>query len=271
VPGLQVKTPLAMLDRAPKRWPFRLTTGLMALLALVWSASALYFKGMSPKGPEIAGNIIKGILSPDLGLLFNFTKQGVAYLLLETVCIALLGTLVGLLFSIPLSFLASRSVVPKPIAYLTNALIMLIRTIPAIIYGLMFIRVTGPGAFAGLMTMSVSSIGMISKMNISAIDDMDVSILESLDAAGLNAFEKIRYGILPQLSSSFVSNAIYRFDLNMKDATVLGLVGAGGIGTPLNFAMQSFRWNDVGALLIGLMILVLIVRPQGLFARAEAR
>ena len=109
------------------------------------------------------------------------------------------------------------------------------------------------------MTMSLTSIGMISKMYIEAIEDLDTKILESLDAMGCSTWQKIRYGILPQLMPNFASTAIYRFDINLRDATVLGLVGAGGIGAPLIFAMNSYRWNEAGAILIGLVILVLIV------------
>ncbi|MDD6691392.1 MAG: ABC transporter permease subunit, partial [Lachnospiraceae bacterium] len=112
---------------------------------------------------------------------------------------------------------------------------------------------------AGLMTMSLTSIGMISKMYIEAIEDLDTKILESLDAMGCSTWQKIRYGILPQLMPNFASTAIYRFDINLRDATVLGLVGAGGIGAPLIFAMNSYRWNEAGAILIGLVILVLFV------------
>ena len=140
-----------------------------------------------------------------------------------------------------------------------HAFIMAIRTIPAFVYGLMFIRVTGPGAFAGLMTMSVCSIGMVSKMFTECIEGLDKRILESLDAAGCNTFQKIRYGILPQLFPDFMSTIIYRFDMNLRDATVLGLVGAGGIGAPLIFAMSSYRWNEVGAILAGRIVLIFII------------
>ena len=94
-------------------------------------------------------------------------------------------------------------------------------------------------------------------MYIEAIEDIDIKILESLDACGCTTFQKIRYGILPQLLPDFASTIIYRFDMNLRDATVLGLVGAGGIGAPLIFAMNAYRWNEVGAILAGLIILVL--------------
>ena len=136
---------------------------------------------------------------------------------------------------------------------------MAVRTVPPFVYGLMFVRVTGPGAFAGLLTMSLCSVGMVCKMYIETIEDMDTHVLELLEAEGCTLWRKIRFGVVPQLLSSFVSTAIYRFDMNLRDATVLGLVGAGGIGAPLIFAMNSYRWNEAGAILVGLVILILIV------------
>ena len=181
------------------------------------------------------------------------------YLLLETLCIAFLGTLVGAVLAIPFAFLGATNVVPKPIALVFRTIVMAIRTIPAFVYGLMFIRVTGPGPFAGLLTMSVCSIGMISKMFIESIEDLDGRILESLDASGCTTFQKIRYGIIPQISADFASTLIYRFDMNLRDTTVLGLVGAGGIGAPLVFAMNTYKWDQAGAILVGLIILILII------------
>ena len=122
----------------------------------------------------------------------------------------------------------------------------------------MWIRVTGPGAFCGVVTQSVCSIGMISKMYITAIEDLDTKILESLDAMGCTPFQKIRYGV-PQLTASFISTTIYRFDINLKDATTLGIVGAGGIGASLMQCLNSRRWAMVGSFIWGLMVLVLII------------
>lgn len=247
------------LSEEPKPWKRQLLAVLVVVLILAWSSTSITYKGVSANGAALAGNILKGIFHPSTDILFNLTTEGVAYLLLETICIALLGTIMGSLIAVPFSFLASTKIMPKPVAWCGNVLIMLVRTIPAFVYGLMIIRVTGPGAYAGVLTMSICSIGMVSKMYIENIENLDTSILDSLDAAGCTGFQKIRYGVLPQLFSNFVSTAIYRFDINLKDATVLGLVGAGGVGAPLIFAMNSYRWNDVGALLLGLIILVLLV------------
>lgn len=250
---------LKQYEKEPKTWYFKILVALIVVGILAWSTSAISVSSNTGSGMGIVGSIINGIFHPATDLLFDFTTSGVAYLLFETVCIAFLGTIVGAVLSVPLSFLAASNLVPKPIAIIVRTLIMAIRTIPAVIYGLMFIRVSGPGAFTGLLTMSVCSIGMVSKMFIECIEDLDIKILESLDAAGCTMFQKIRYGILPQLFPDFMSTIIYRFDMNLRDATVLGLVGAGGIGAPLIFAMNAYRWNEVGAILTGLIILILII------------
>ncbi|MFW7392540.1 PhnE/PtxC family ABC transporter permease, partial [Vagococcus fluvialis] len=109
------------------------------------------------------------------------------------------------------------------------------------------------------MTMSLTSIGMVSKLYVDVIEDIDRGVLEAMDSMGCTTFEKIRFGIIPQLIANFSSITIYRFDMNLRDATILGLVGAGGIGSPLIFAMNSYRWNQVGSILIGLIVLILIV------------
>ncbi len=245
-------------ESRPRKWIWYLAIAVIVLGLLIWSSTSMETSGTTQNGLKIAGNILSGIFHPDMSL-FNMTTSGIPYLLLETICIAFLGTVVGAVISIPFAFLTAQNLVPKPIAFIGRLLVMAIRTIPSLIYGLMFISVTGPGPFAGLMTMSLCSVGMVSKMYTEAIEDLDTKILESLDAAGCTTWQKIRHGIIPQLMPNFASTAIYRFDINLRDATVLGLVGAGGIGAPLLFAMQAYRWNEAGAILLGLVILVLIV------------
>lgn len=251
-------TPTEQLSRAPKVWIIKLFALVVVLLLIAWSSSMLSYNGIRATGITVVGNLLSGLVHPDLSL-YNLSSNGIPYLLLETVCIAFLGTIFGAILAVPVAFLASSNIMPKPIALLARMFIMALRTIPSFVYGLMFIRVTGPGPYAGVLTMSICSIGMIAKMYIQSIEDLDTRILESLDAAGCTSFQKIRYGILPQLFTNFISTTIYRFDINLRDATVLGLVGAGGIGAPMIFAMNAYNWRAVGAFLMGLMILVLIV------------
>ncbi|MDO5434924.1 MAG: ABC transporter permease subunit [Clostridia bacterium] len=259
-------------EARPRLWWLYTLILLLAVVVLGWSASTLEFKGLAKKGITVAQGVGYGLLHPDGKLLFNFdeaghlafpflniTTEGVGYQLLQTIAIAVLGTVIGGILAIPFSFLACNKIVPKPVAFIFNAVILMIRTIPSLVWALVWIRVTGPNAFCGVVTQSVCSIGMISKMYITAIEDIDTRILESLDASGCNAFQKIRYGILPQIIPNFVSTVIYRFDINMKDATTLGIVGAGGIGAPLIQCINSSRWGMVGSYLWALVVLMLVI------------
>ncbi|MGN0776882.1 MAG: phosphonate ABC transporter, permease protein PhnE [Candidatus Ventricola sp.] len=239
-------------------WVYTLIVLIVASL-LTWSGTAVKFGGFATKGIEVAKGVGNGLIHPDTNLLFNLTPEGVPYQLFQTVAIAVLGTLIGGLLAVPFSFLASDKIVPKWIAFITNAIILIIRTIPSLVWALVWIRVTGPNAFCGVVTQSVCSIGMISKMYITAIEDIDVRILESLDASGCTTFQKIRYGILPQIIPNFISTVIYRFDINVKDATTLGIVGAGGIGAALIQCINSSRWSMVGAYLCGMVVLMLFI------------
>lgn len=248
-----------MYASRPRKWLLYLAIVLVIVLLVGWSAKDIRFTGLTVTGTEVAKGVLHGVFSPDTDLLFGTKATDVPYLLLQTIAIAVLGTLFGAVLAIPFAFLASFNIMPKPIAYAVRILILMIRTIPSIVWALMWIRVTGPGAACGVITQSVCSIGMISKMYITAIEDLDTHILESLDAMGCTPFQKIRYGVIPQLTASFISTTIYRFDINLKDATTLGIVGAGGIGASLVQCLNSRRWAMVGAFVWGLMVLVLII------------
>ena len=258
----------------PRSWWVYTLIVLVVALILFWSASGVQYKGIANKGSEVAQGIVRGLASPNWDLLLGritenttttkilgitVSTEGVPYLLFQTIAIAFLGTIIGGLLAVPISFLACDRVVPKWVAKIFQLLILLIRTIPSLVWALVWIRVTGPNAFCGVVTQSVCSIGMISKMYITAIEDLDVRILESLDASGCNGFQKIRCGILPQIIPNFISTVIYRFDINMKDATTLGIVGAGGIGAPLIQCITSSRWSMVGSYLFGLIILMMLI------------
>ena len=252
-------TAAEMYANRPRKWLLYMLVALCIALLFGWSSKDIRFTGLTATGTEVAKGVLHGVFGPDFNLMFGGSDTDVPYLLLQTVAIAVLGTLIGAILAIPFAFLASFNIMPKPVAYVVRIIILMIRTIPSIVWALMWIRVTGPGAACGVITQSVCSIGMISKMYITAIEDLDTHILESLDAMGCTPFQKIRYGVIPQLTASFISTTIYRFDINLKDATTLGIVGAGGIGASLVQCLNSRRWAMVGSFVWGLMVLVLLI------------
>lgn len=252
-------TAAEMYANRPRKWLLYMLVALCIALLVGWSSKDIRFTGLTATGTEVAKGVLHGVFGPDFNLMFGGSDTDVPYLLLQTVAIAVLGTLIGAILAIPFAFLASFNIMPKPVAYVVRIIILMIRTIPSIVWALMWIRVTGPGAACGVITQSVCSIGMISKMYITAIEDLDTHILESLDAMGCTPFQKIRYGVIPQLTASFISTTIYRFDINLKDAATLGIVGAGGIGASLVQCLNSRRWAMVGSFVWGLMVLVLLI------------
>ena len=255
-------------NRPRKLWQTLLV--IFVLLGLViWSSTGINYNGVTQKGSEIAYGIFHGLTHPNWDTIFNLTTDGVPYLIAQTIAIAVLGTFIGGILAIPIAFLASTNIVPKWLARVFRVFILFIRTIPALVWAWVWIRVTGPGPFCGVVTQSICSIGMISKMYITAIEDLDSGILESLDASGCNTFEKIRCGILPQLAASFISTIIYRFDINLKDATTLGIVGAGGIGAAMIQSINSRRWALVGSFLIVLILLVVVIEYASTKIRAR--
>lgn len=256
-------------ESRPRLWWMYTIVVLIVAALLGWSGTSISYHGLASKGMTIAQGIGYGLVHPDVNLLFNLTNEGVPFQLLQTVAIAVLGTIIGGILAIPFSFLACDKIVPKPVALIFRTVILGIRTIPSLVWALVWIRVTGPNAFCGVVTESVCSIGMICKMYITAIEDIDTKILESLDAAGCNGFQKIRYGMLPQIIPNFISTVIYRFDINVKDATTLGIVGAGGIGAALIQCMNSSRWSMVGAYLAGMIVLMILIELFSTKVRAK--
>jgi len=252
-------TPQEMLTKAPKRWVSIMTSVVVIVGMSIWSLSVIRVPNVNDSGLVIVGSILRSFLNPNWDWLFSWGPSSIPLQMYETVSMAFLGTFFGAIMAIPMAFLSARNITGKFYSFIGVVAVTMIRTFPVFILGLMFVRVTGPGPFAGVMTISVASIGMMTKLYVESIEDIDKGVLEALDATGATTLQKIRYGIIPQLSANFISNSIYRFEINVRNATILGLVGAGGIGFTLISAMSAYRWSDAAAALWGIIIVVLFI------------
>ena len=230
-----------------------------AVLLILICTLGIQPPGFSHTSMQAVGAMLSGLTRPDWSFFFRTDTSGLGYLLLETVCIALVGTCVGMVLALPLSFLSTSRLMTKPVALLFRAVIMAIRSVPFLIYGLIFIRVSGPGPFTGVLTLGICSVGLLSKRFTEAIEALDFRAYHALEAMGIPLLLRIRYAVLPQIIPAFASAVLYRFDVNIREASVLGLVGAGGIGAPLIFAMNHYAWNEAGAIALGLIILVWVI------------
>lgn len=228
-------------------------------LLFILCAAATPLPDFSGTAMGTVKSMLGGLLRPDRDFLFDTGSGGLAYLLLETICIALAGTAAGALIALPLALLGTARLMPKPVAALFRFTVLALRSVPFLIYGLIFIRATGPGAFTGVLTIALCSVGLIAKRFTEAVDMLDLRAWEALAAMGVSPVLRVRYALLPQLGPAFASAALYRFDVNIREASVLGLVGAGGIGAPLIFAMNRYAWDRAGAIALGLVLSVWLI------------
>ena len=215
---------LASLVRGERRIKKEHARLLVLFLAAVFVICTVTLSppDFSRTSPQTLRNMLDGFLHPDWSFFFSTGKDGLFYLLLETVCIAFIGTVIGAVLSIPLAFLNTRRFVPAPVCFLFNLLIMGIRSVPFLVYGLIFIRVSGPGAFTGVLTLAVCSIGLLTKRFTESLDALDMRPYHALLAMGVRPLPAICHSVLPQLKPVFTSIVLYRFDVNIREASVLG-------------------------------------------------
>lgn len=186
-------------------------------------------------------------------------RSGVHDALMETLHIATLGTLLSILLALPLGLLAAKNVTPVPaLNYLSKLLLVSSRSVNSLVWALLFIAVFGPGALAGMLAIAFRSIGFVGKLFAEACEEANPGSIEALRAAGAPWPSVLRYGYWPQVKPAFWALALLRWDINVRESSVLGLVGAGGIGVALNTAMNLFQWDRVAVVLLAIFAVVIV-------------
>ncbi|MGF1625027.1 MAG: phosphonate ABC transporter, permease protein PhnE, partial [Alphaproteobacteria bacterium] len=177
--------------------------------------------------PRQAGDLFSRMSNPRWGYLDELWWP-----LWETLNIATLGTLIAVFISVPIAFLAARNTTPSATLVRPVALLIIVssRSINAIIWGLLLVAIIGPGQLAGIIAIALRSIGFISKLLYEAIEEIDQAQVEAVTATGASRWQVIDYAIQPQILPAFAGITVFRWDINIRESTVLGLVGAGGIG-----------------------------------------
>lgn len=229
------------------------------VVIVVWSSLGIEYKGIMQTAGGTIEALVRGFVQPDMGYLLNMTKDGLPYAILETLAISIAGTFASAILSIPVALIASQNIVGDKLSKLGKVIVTAVRTFPELILALIFISIVGPGAPAGILAIGIHSIGMLAKLFSEAIESMDMGVKEGLDSCGATPMETLFRAMLPEVSPEFMSYTLYRFEINMRAAATLGLVGAGGIGAPLIFAIRSRVWPRVGIILIVLVIVVTLI------------
>ena len=177
----------------------------------------------------------------------------------DTINIATIGTLIAIIIAVPVAFLAASNTTPHRI-FRVVALFIIVssRSVNSLIWALMLVFILGPGIVAGTIAIGLRSIGFCAKLLYEAIEEIDHSQVEAVEATGAKSSQKILYGIIPQVLPTIAGVAVYRWDINIRESTILGLVGAGGIGLQLNGSINTLAWTQVSVILIVIFITVLI-------------
>jgi len=179
--------------------------------------------------------------------------------LIETLNIATIGTLFSLTMAIPVGIMAANNVVPNRALNLAAQFILIAsRSVNTLVWALLFIAIFGPGALAGTMAIAFRSIGFVGKLFGEALEEVQVGPIEALKATGASPASIFLKGYWPQVMPAFTSLALFRWDINVRESAVLGLVGAGGIGMAMDNAMNLFRWDQVAVVLLTIFIVVII-------------
>ena len=231
--------------------------GLAALI--IWSFSGIEYKGIMLTARGTMTALLDGFIRPDVDYLTTLTIDGLPYAVLETIAIAIAGTFASGILSIPFALLASQNIVGPRVSKVGKFIVTAIRTFPELILALIFISVVGPGAPAGILALGIHSIGMLGKLFSEAIESMDMGVKEALESCGASPFEVLFRAVIPQVSPELMSYTLYRFEINMRAAATLGLVGAGGIGAPLIFAIRTRVWPRAAIIVIVLIVTVTVI------------
>jgi phosphonate transport system permease protein len=181
-------------------------------------------------------------------------------LLGETLLMAYVGTALGAIGAFFLCFFAAANVAPRPwLRVAVRRFCELCRTVPELVFALMFVIAFGLGPMAGVLAVAIHTIGALGKLFAEVVENIDMKPVEGVTATGAHWTAAMRYGAVPQILSNFVSYALLRFEINVRGATVMGFVGAGGIGVDLVEAIRKFYYSDVSAILVLIIITVSVI------------
>jgi phosphonate transport system permease protein len=250
------------MDRAARdcAWRRALTTAIhcaLAVLAIAVVVQALIVVEARPQdlitGVRGMADLIWRAIPPDFSQL-----PAALWPTLQTIDIALFGTMVGIVIAIPLALLAATNMTPSRYTYYAaRSIIGFTRAVPDLVWALLFVTAVGLGPFPGGLALGVHSVGMLGRLFAETIEQMDMAPIHALELTGARRIQVFSHGIIPTILPSLLGISLYRLDENIRSSLVLGFVGAGGIGFQLLTAMNLFQYQEVSLLLVIIFVIVL--------------
>ncbi|MBP6018308.1 MAG: phosphonate ABC transporter, permease protein PhnE [Burkholderiaceae bacterium] len=235
---------------------WKLLTGVVVSIAVLWWAALGSQVSVHElmKGMPWISDFLSRMLPPNWEFAGKLVKPAI-----ETIQIALWGTLLAFVLAIPVCFLAARNISPNLVVFhATRQVLNIARGINEIILALIFVAAVGLGPFPGVLALALHGAGMLGKFFAESIEDIDQGPIEALRSTGAGPIQVIIFGVMPQVVTSWIAVTLYRFETNLRQATILGMVGAGGIGFELVGSMKLFQYQDTATCILVIVVMVMV-------------
>jgi phosphonate transport system permease protein len=201
------------------------------------------------------GSLLQEMIPPDWSYVPTIWGP-----MLETIQIAIVGTTLGGIIAVPVALLCAYNIMPNKLVSIPMRIVLnLVRTVPDLLFASIFVAIFGIGPFAGMLALVFFSFGIIAKLTFEAIEAIDPGPLEAMTAVGASRMQVIIFGVVPQALPYFISYFLYTFEVNIRAASVLGLVGAGGIGLLLDRSLGLFRYDRASMIILLTLVIVLVI------------
>lgn len=229
--------------------------GALIAGAVLWSFATMdvEISRLATAGPRIAA-FLGRMFPPDPSVTEEIVKGSA-----ETLRIAILGTLGAVLLSVPLGILASETMVPPAVHRTVRTILALIRAIPLILVAMLMVGAVGLGPLPGIIAVAFHATGMLAKFYAEAIDGVSRAPLAALESAGAGPLLRLRYAIWPQMAPVVARDTIFRFELNLRESLILGIVGAGGIGFYIQTYVRSFQYDKAASVTLAVIVMVVAI------------
>ncbi|MFC7611800.1 phosphonate ABC transporter, permease protein PhnE [Teichococcus aestuarii] len=234
----------------------RFAVWLVCVAAIVWAVRSIdIIPEFLADAPEQMADLLIRMWPPNVAHYYPEVHNA----LIETLHIATLGTLFCFILAVPLALMAARNICPiKPLNVVAQFSLVASRSVNSLVWALLFVAIFGPGAAAGVFAIAFRSVGFVGKLLSEALEETNHGPREALRAAGASWGAEMLKGVWPQVQPAFWGIALFRWDINVRESAVLGLVGAGGIGLVLDDAINFFQWDRVSTVLLAILAVVLI-------------
>jgi len=256
--GTMQQSPTNWRRRRPAQHVLIWVGWLVGSLIVIWSWRYISAQTMwifVLDAPRQALDLASRMTPPKWSYMNNLWRP-----LWDTFNIATLGTVLAIVIAIPVAFCAARNTTPSHVLIRPFALWIVVasRSINSLVWALMLVTIIGPGVLAGVIAIGMRSVGFVAKLLYEALEEIDPGQVDAVTATGASRAQRLAYGIVPQILPAFAGISVFRWDINIRESTVLGLVGAGGIGLQLDASISNLAWTQVSLILLVILGTVIV-------------